>query len=196
MIYYPIKKIIITLFVFFSTAVYANDHDHDHDHDNSEHKQHEAHVHGKAEMNILIDEKTFIFELNSPALNFLGFEHVPETNEEKETLKQVNKMLLDYKNVISIPGINCKESQIEISAPYGNDKEEHGHHHGEDHDDDHSEYYLFYSIACEDINNIEQIKIKLFDNFRGFESVNVKWTYFTDAGSLEATEKQKIVKLQ
>ena len=95
MIYYPIKKIIITLFVFFSTAVYANDHDHD----NSEHKQHEPHVHGKAEMNILIDEKTFIFELNSPTLNFLGFEHEPETNEEKETLNKSTKCCLIIKTL-------------------------------------------------------------------------------------------------
>ena len=190
MIFHLTKKIIIILVVFFSTAVYANE-----DGD-SKHEQHEAHVHGKAEMNILIDEKTFIFELNSPALNFLGFEHEPETNEEKETVNQVSKMLLDYKNIISIPGMNCEKSQIEISVPYGDEKEEDGHHHGENDDDEHSEYYLFYSIACKDINNIEQINIKLFDNFPGFESVNVKWTYFTDAGSLEATKEQKIIKIK
>ena len=50
--------------------------------------------------------------------------------------------------------------------------------------------------ACKDINNIEQINIKLFDNFHGFESVDVKWTYITDAGSLEATKEQKIIKIK
>jgi hypothetical protein len=184
------KKILMTLFIFLSVNINADEDEH------SEHRHHEAHVHGQAEMNILIDDTTFVFEINSPALNLLGFEHEPGTDAEKETVHKVNKMLLDYKNIVAVADMDCKQSQNQMTAPFDEEDHDHNHHHGENHGDGHSEYYLFYSLSCKDIKKIEQIKIKLFDNFPGFESVDVKWTYFTDAGSMEATKEQKIIKIK
>ena len=185
-------KTVITLFIVcFSTHGYTNDDD------THEHRHHEAHVHGKAELSLLIDGKTIAFELKSPALNVLGFEHEPKTKEERKLVKKANKKLSDYKNVISIPGLNCQLKESAVNSPYedDHDKEEHYHPH-ELHDDDHSDYYLSYSLTCENMNNLKTIEVKLFENFDGFENIEVMWINQNGSGSSELTKEQRIIKIR
>lgn len=189
-----IKKASTLFIVFFSINIHANE-------ENHEHRHHEAHVHGEAELNLLIDGMTIAIELKSPALNLLGFEHEPKTNEEKETVKQVNKKLSNYKNLISINDLNCQVAETEIVSPYEteHDEEHHGDkHHDEDHhsDDDHGDYYLSYSLKCENTGKLKTIEIKLFDTFDGFETIEATWINQTDLGSAELSSEQKIIKLK
>ncbi len=182
-----IEKIITILIVFFPINNYANE-----DH-SDEHRQHEAHVHGAAKLSIAIDETTFFFELETPALNVLGFEHKPKTDQEKERVQEVNKLFSSHENIILIPHINCKQTHIEIEPPYesedvhdkdGHDEEEHG------------EYHLSYTLSCEDISNIKDIEIKLFDNFDGFENIEVMWIHQEKADSSNLTKDNKIIKIK
>lgn len=185
---YWIRIFAIAFVVACSVNLQASEDDH------SDHRHHEAHVHGEAMINILIDDSSFIFELNSPAVNLLGFEHEPETHGEEEKVNQINNKLIDYRNILSISDINCVQSEYELTAPYGEHAEDNHHHHH--HGDDHSEYYLFYSLKCDAINDLKKIKVELFESFKGFKSVDVKWTYFSDAGSFEATEEKRIIKIK
>lgn len=190
-----IKKASILFIVCFSINTYADEEEH-------EHRHHEAHVHGKAELNLLIDGTTIAIELKSPALNVLGFEHEPETNEERGIVKQAKKKLSNYKNIFSIADLNCQVTEYEIESPYESEHEEghHGHkHHDEEYhseDDDHDDYYLSYSLKCENTNELKIIEIKLFDNFEGFEIIEATWINQTNAGRSELSSKQKIIKLK
>lgn len=185
---YLIEKIILILLVSFSVKTHANETD------RYEHRQHEAHVHGEAKLNILIDETMLVFELETPALNVLGFEHEPKTNQEKEKVNKVNRILSSYKNVISVPHLNCEQKQVETISPYAdktiqiNDDHEH-------HETDHSEYYLSYSLTCEDINKLETIEVTLFDNFQGFENIKATWINQAGAGSYEITREQRVIRI-
>lgn len=190
-----IKKISILLAVCFSINSYANE-------ENHEHRQHEAHVHGKAELSLLIDGDTVAIELKSPALNMLGFEHEPKTNEEKEIVEQANKKLSDYNNIISIADLNCQVIESEIESPYESEHEEehhdHDHKHHDDHhgDDEHGDYYLSYSLKCENTDKLKTIEVKLFDNFDGFETIEATWINQMDIGSAELSSEQKIINLK
>lgn len=190
-----IKKASILFIVCFSINISANEEDH-------EHRHHEAHVHGEAELNLLIDGTTIAIELKSPALNVLGFEHEPKTDKEKEVVKQANKKLSNYKNIISIAGLSCQVVESEIESPYGSEHEEGHHehdHHDEDHhseDDDHGDYYLSYSLRCENTNKLKTIEVKVFDNFQGFETIEATWINQTDLGSAELSTENKIINLK
>lgn len=189
-----IKKASILFTISFSINISANEEHH-------EHRHHEAHVHGKAELSFLIDGETIAIELESPALNVLGFEHEPKTNEEKERVKQADNKLSDYKNIISIEGLNCQVIETEIESPFETEHEDghHAHaHHDEDHhsDDDHGDYYLSYSLKCENTDKIKTVEVKLFDNFEGFETIEATWINQTDLGSAELSSEQKIIKLK
>lgn len=186
-----IEKITIVLLVFFSVNIHANEAD------NSAHRQHEAHVHGEAKLNISIDKKILVFELSTPALNVLGFEHEPRTHQEKERVNKVNKILSAYENVISIPNLNCEQTQVEIISPYADEaiQANNGHKH-EHHEEGHSEYYLSHSLTCKDMNRLEYVEVTLFDNFEGFENIKAIWINQTGAGSSEITKDKKIIKIK
>ena len=218
-----IKKVVIVLLMYFSVNIHASEAV------SSEHRQHEAHVHGEAKLNILIDGTTLVFELKTPALNVLGFEHKPKNEQQKEKLNKANQILAVYENVISIPDLSCEKTQVEIVSPYadshnnddhdddhGHDEEhehdddhehghdeEHGHDDEHDHDEEHehheeghSEYYLSYSLTCDDINRLEYIEVRLFDNFDGFESIEATWINQTGAGSTEVTKEKRIIRIK
>ena len=198
-----VKKVAIVLLMYFSVNTHAGEAG------SSEHRQHEAHVHGEAKLNILIDGTTLVFELKTPALNVLGFEHKPKNEREKEKLNKASELLSTYTNVISIPDLNCEQTQVEIVPPYsdnhtdedyGHDEEhEHDDTHGNDeehehHKEGHSEYYLSYSLTCNDIDRLEYIEVRLFDNFEGFENIEATWINQTGAGSSEITKEERIIR--
>ena len=45
-------------------------------------RQSEAHVHGEAELNVVISENMALLELRSPAVNIIGFEDSPRSDAE------------------------------------------------------------------------------------------------------------------
>lgn len=171
-----------------------------------EHRHHEAHVHGVAELSFLIDKTSISFELKSPALNLLGFEHEPSTKDEKEKVHDVNNKLSNYENIINIPLLDCKATEFELESPYQDEHsekahhdghaDEHDHDHHKEHDEEHGDYYLSYSINCKNIDKLEMIEVKLFDNFTGFENIEAMWINQKNSGSSGLNSEQKIIKFK
>lgn len=179
--------------MFFSISLYANDGDTD------EYRDHEAHVHGKAELSLIIDEASIAFELKSPALNVHGFEHEPKTEAEEELVHAANEKLSKYENIIFIPDLKCEVSEFDLDSPYADEHAEKAHHDGHDHEEhaeDHGDYYLSYSLSCKNIDKLETIEVKLFENFDGFESIEAMWINQSKADSAELTKEENIIKLK
>lgn len=65
--------------VLLPFAAQAHD-DHDHDHAHGSLGKHE---HGVAQLNVALDGKTLELELDSPAMNLVGFEHAASTDADK-----------------------------------------------------------------------------------------------------------------
>jgi Protein of unknown function (DUF2796) len=50
--------------------------------DEAERREHGAHEHGVAELNLALDGKELWIEFSSPAVNLVGFEHTPGNAEQ------------------------------------------------------------------------------------------------------------------
>jgi len=85
------RSILLALpFALLPLAV-ATAHDgHDHDHDDHghahEHGSLGAHVHGIASLNLALEGSKFEIELDSPAINLVGFEHQASSDADKAKL--------------------------------------------------------------------------------------------------------------
>ena len=44
----------------------------------------DAHVHGEAELNIVIEGRELLMELESPSFNLVGFEHEPQSLNQQD----------------------------------------------------------------------------------------------------------------
>lgn len=75
--------------VLLPFAAQAHD-DHDHDHAHGSLGKHE---HGVAQLNVALDGKTLELELDSPAMNLVGFEHAASTDADKAAVAKARAQL-------------------------------------------------------------------------------------------------------
>jgi len=114
-------------------------------------RQLDAHAHGYGELNVAIDGPKVALELNSPAFNIVGFEHSPETDKDKATIKNALSILNDGSGLFLFPAVaGCRlanvnvvssltEAQHSVHKEHDSDHKEHDSDHKE-HDSDHKEH--------------------------------------------------------
>lgn len=112
-----------------------------------EHRQQSAHVHGTARMNLAIDGEDVFLELASPAMNIVGFEYMPSSDEDRHTVHEAAEKLEDGGSLFEFSkAAGCTLVTAEIESPLlghehnakHDDKDSHGkeHEHEEKHDKD------------------------------------------------------------
>jgi len=96
----------------------------------------EKHVHGEAELFIAVEGKKVLIEMESPADNFLGFEHEPRTDKQKALVTKTNALLQSHSNLITLNGGGCKQVDAFIESPFIEHQDEHKHGHHDEHKDE------------------------------------------------------------
>ena len=104
-----------------------------------EHRQFGAHEHGVGILNIAQEGAGIQIELDSPAVNIVGFEHAPNSEEEHETLDSALAKLRDGTALFILPGeAGCRLMSADAKTPLAD--HEGGEAHSVDtHDDQHHE---------------------------------------------------------
>lgn len=163
-----------------------------------ERRQADAHVHGQAELSMALDGEALQVELHSPLANLTGFEHSPETDEERAKLAAAKETLKDGDALFSFAGGNCAFKEAALSdlsfEKLGDVEEEHDAHHDEhehdkahdhdahdhgEHDHDahhdageaHVEIRAVYAFSCAAPADIAGFETRLFSLFSGFEKI-------------------------
>jgi len=142
-----------------------------------EHRDHDSHKHGAAEMNLAVDGTQVMIELDSPAVNIVGFEHTPQSEDQRNQVKQAIQRLEAAEDLfVFSPGVRCQldEAEVESDLDQGHDDhDDHGHGHDES-GQTHSDFSARYLFSCEAIDNLKQVEVKLFAEFEGLEEIKVQ----------------------
>lgn len=192
----------ISTATLFASPVMAETHSHD------------AHVHGEAILNLVIDGNELLLELESPAANLLGFEHAPQNQVQKQQLKKTQSLLSNVDSLVELGSLNCQLVSAEIEMPYADHKNDHhdSHHghdhnngHSDDHHDDHhkkhhdtevaehSEIRAQYSLNCPTGKPIERLTLPLFQHFSGLEKLQVMWINGNQQGASRLTANHSVL---
>lgn len=164
-----------------------------------DHREHGAHVHGMAGLNLAIEGHEVVAELISPAMNLVGFEHPPRDAEERETVRRAVAALEDAGNRLILPApAACRLESVRVESALlegagddehaaheetGHDHEEHDDHqddHQDDHGDAHAEFEVRYAFHCDAPGEISHIEVALFEAFPGMEKIALQ--VLTEAG--------------
>lgn len=160
-----------------------------------EHRHHEAHVHGVASLNAVIEDNALYLELQSPAMNLVGFEHMPSNHEQEEAVEKTVKTLEQGDRIFTIPSAaGCKLVEAEVESPLH--KEEHGDHHGDkheheddaehhEHEDGHSEFHATYHFQCTAPAALTYIDVQLFKLFPATEEIDAQFISDKGQGAAE-----------
>jgi ABC-type nickel/cobalt efflux system permease component RcnA len=144
-------------------------------------RQHGAHQHGSGELRVVIEGQQLQIQLESPAMNLVGFEHQPRNDAQKKALRDMTATLRDAGQVFALPaqaqcalkGVELKGELVNAKAGHKHGhKHEHKHKHGHGHkheskhtDDDHSDIEATYRYTCAQPGALRDIDVKLFALF-------------------------------
>ncbi|WP_144170348.1 DUF2796 domain-containing protein [Pseudomonas sp. Kh13] len=151
---------------------HADDHDHDHAHGTLG-----AHEHGVAKLDAVLDGNTLELELDSPAMNLVGFEHAANSDADKAKVAAVRQQLEQPLTLFGLPAAaGCKEDQQELESPLFGDApkaDDDGDEH--EHDHPHSDIGAHYQLTCANPDKLAQLDLApLFKAFPATQKINVQ----------------------
>ncbi|RII79912.1 DUF2796 domain-containing protein [Pseudomonas monteilii] len=188
------RRLLLALpFALLPLAV-AHAHD-DHDHDHA-HGTLGAHEHGVAKLNAVLDGNTLELELDSPAMNLVGFEHAASSDADKAKVAAIRQQLEQPLKLFGLSAAaGCKEDQQELESPlFGDapkadddgDEHEHGHQH--------SDIGAHYQLTCATPEKLAQVDLTpLFKAFPATQKINVQLIGPNGQKGVEATPAKAAV---
>ncbi|AZL72098.1 DUF2796 domain-containing protein [Pseudomonas sichuanensis] len=188
------RRLLLALpFALLPLAV-AHAHDeHDHDHGTLA-----AHEHGVAKLNVVLDGNTLELELDSPAMNLVGFEHAASTDADKAKVAAARQQLEQPLKLFGLAqAAGCKDEAQELQSPlFGDaahaddDDDAHEHEHGHQHAD----VNAHYQFTCATPAKLAQLDLgPLFKTFPQTQKINVQLIGPNGQKGVEATAAKAVV---
>ncbi|CAI2799618.1 DUF2796 domain-containing protein [Pseudomonas fluorescens group sp.] len=187
------RRLLLALpFALLPLAV-AHAHD-DHDH---EHGSLGAHEHGVGRLNAVLDGQALELELDSPAMNLVGFEHLATTPADKAKVAAARKQLENPVALFNLPKASgCVVSTQELNSPLFGDKPEADHDDDDDdakdgaheHPHDHSEIHAHYQFTCATPTALSTLDLtQVFKTFPATQKIQVQLIGPSGQQGVEAT---------
>jgi len=169
----------------------ATEQPHEHKHDHEEHGSLSAHEHGVAQLNAVLDGQTLELELESPAMNLVGFEHAAETLADKAKVAAARAELEKPLALFGIPAAaGCQVAEQELESPLFGDAHGHGEE-DEEHDEhasEHSEIHAHYHLSCQQPTELQSLDLSgLFERFPVTQKIQVQLIGPSGQQGVEAT---------
>ena len=165
----------------------ADEHDHDHEHGSLG-----AHEHGVGRLNAALDGLTLELELDSPAMNLVGFEHVAATDADKAKVAATRARLEQPLALFSLPkAAGCVVENQELESPlFGDTPEADDEHHH-----DHSEIHARYQFTCATPGALKTLDLaNIFNSFPATRKIQVQLIGPSGQQGVEVTAKAAALK--
>ncbi len=178
----------------------ADEHDHDHEHGSLG-----AHEHGVGRLNAVLDGQALELELDSPAMNMVGFEHAATSAADKAKVAAARKQLENPLALFNLPkAAGCVISTQELNSPLFGDKPEADHDDDDDHDakdgahehhHDHSEIHAHYQFTCATPTALSNLDLtQVFKTFPATQKIQVQLIGPSGQQGVEATPQAATLK--
>lgn len=191
-----VTTLCFTCFIPFSGHCAPAEHEHTHDghtdsdhHLNSDHHgETQGHVHGKAQLLIVMEGSALQVQFESPAANVVGFEHPAQTQQEKSALNRAQQLLAKPTQLFEFKPKPCQ--LIDYSTDLTGVETgglSHDHHfddqssEGENRrnenngEQNHKEITAIYHYRCDQPQKLTSLTTSLTEQFQAIERLEVQW---------------------
>lgn len=171
----------------------ADEHDH-------EHGSLGAHEHGIGRLNAALDGQTLELELESPAMNLVGFEHAATTGADKAKVASVRAQLEKPLALFNLPkAAGCVVAMQELESPLFGDKPDADDDHDKDakgeHHHEHSEIHAHYQFTCAAPGALKTLDLaNIFNTFPATQKIQVQLIGPSGQQGVEVTAKAAALK--
>ncbi|VVN47538.1 hypothetical protein PS862_04622 [Pseudomonas fluorescens] len=171
----------------------ADEHDH-------EHGSLGAHEHGVGRLNAALDGQNLELELESPAMNLVGFEHAAATDADKARVAAVRAQLEKPLELFNLPkAAGCVVATQALESPLFGGKPDADDDHHEDakdeHHHDHSEIHAHYQFSCSSPGALKTLDLaNIFNVFPATRKIQVQLISPSGQQGVEVTAKAAALK--
>lgn len=137
----------------------------------------ESHVHGNAELNVVLVGRQLQLEFISPVMNLVGFERAPSSAKETALLENTSKNLQTSEWLIGDAFGYCQVSTMAFETPdyaEAHAHNEEGHNEHEAIGESHGNFRVQYLFECP-ATPTKEFRITAFTHFTGIEDITVQW---------------------
>lgn len=205
-----IRGIITVSYVLLTGIAVAQAHEEGHEHG--------AHEHGVGQLDIAVEKNSVVIDLDSPAVNLVGFEHEPGDAKEKAILDKVVADLKQGNGLMTFsPAAKCSQKRVRLASgllEHGKDmdhdhdaKEKHHHDDGakhdhdeegavDDHDHEHADINVTWEWTCARPESLREIDFTaLFQRFPGTHKLRIQASLPDGQTAAELTPDAPMLKM-
>lgn len=148
--------------------------------DEDGHREHGAHVHGVANLDLALDSNQLQAALTAPAMNIVGFEHPPRNEEQHRAVEEAAVWLKDGAQwLILSADAACRLETARVASGLLDTDDGDGHdddsHDPDSHDDEvHSEFDVHLAFHCANPGELGSVEVRLFERFPGMERIQLQ----------------------
>ena len=163
-------------------------------------RHHDAHEHGVGTLNIALEANELIIMLESPAMNIVGFEHAPRTEDEHAAVDKAMQRLEDGVRMFQIPvAARCRLESAEVHTPIMDGDEHEDEHHDAHHEDDHghethSDVTATWQFSCAQPAKLTNVRVRLFEHFSLTERLQVQFVTESGQGAVQLGASQPVLR--
>ncbi len=145
----------------------------------------QAHIHGQGELLIAQEGTNWHISLVVPAGDILGFEHSPETEEQRQAINKLAGKLETNEKVFAL------NDECSLDKVNHNLKTQGEHHHDGEHG--HHDVEVEYNFTCNSASI--ELSITLFDWITSIEKIQAQWVVQGGQGQKTLTPNQPTLEL-
>jgi hypothetical protein len=168
--------------------------------DDHNHRSLSAHEHGVGRLNAALDGQTLELQLESPAMNLVGFEHAATTDADKAKVATVAALLEKPLALFNLPtAAGCVVAAQELESPLFGDKPQVDDDHDEaaknEHHHDHGEIHAHYQFTCAIPEALKTLDLaNIFNTFPATRKIQVQLISPSGQQGAEVTAKAAALK--
>ncbi|REL32240.1 ZrgA family zinc uptake protein [Thalassotalea euphylliae] len=186
------------LYVAYIAAVHASEHNHNKagtpHHDHHVHSSNlQAHVHGMAELTVVVEGKQVQINLIAPAESIVGFEHRAQDEQELAQINYAKQQLTNTAQVLKFANVKCQLTEQFIDLQSLMPKPD---SHDDSHQHEHAEVSATYLFNCQQAHTLESMTIELFKHFSRLTKVRAIWLTRTQQGSATLIPSNTVLELR
>jgi hypothetical protein len=146
------------------------------------HRQHRAHEHGRATLQVVTEDEALVIELRVPAVHVVGFEHAPASDAERAAVRRaVARFERGDELLVPAPGAGCTLASHEVELGESRAGQDADPAHGHDRDEArgpggaaHSELHARYDFRCASPQALDAIGLRLFEHLDDVEAIEAQ----------------------
>lgn len=185
-------RIILATMILFSITTFAKENK-----AKKESRQHEAHVHGGATLNIAFDQLKGKLEFKAASAGVVGFEHTAKSEKDKKTVSESIStfeakisQLVQFDSSLGCVYAKEKIELVPESENKDQDDKDHGKKHGE-----HSDFVAVFNITC--TKPITGSKVTFdFTSMKKIKDLDVTFLADTVQKTVEVKSKPVVLELK